>query len=235
MAACGCDRRSMKLAAATPTEIVLIRHGETAWNADRRIQGHLDIPLNDVGHRQAEALGRRFRSEAFDALYSSDLQRALLTADRIAGQRSPVRQDSRLRERHLGVLQGLTRAEALARHASAWEAFKRRQPDEPLEGGESLGAFSRRVQEFLQSVCRLHSGQRVVIVTHGGLLDAAYRLATGRAMDASRDFPILNAAVNTLIHQGRWQLKNWGDTGHLDEKGEELAGAGADFIDHAGR
>ena len=217
------------------TEFVLVRHGETTWNADGRIQGHLDIPLNDVGHRQAAALGQRFRSETCDALYSSDLQRALVTANGIAAHHGPVRTDLRLRERHRGVLQGLTRDEAMARHPSAWETFRRRQPDEPLEGGESLRAFFLRIHEFLREACERHAGKRVLVVTHGGVLDAAYRLATNRPLEAPRDFPILNAAVNTLSCDGQWQLKSWGDASHLAHVEASRGRTGADFIDHEAR
>lgn len=199
------------------TTLYLVRHGETAWNVEGRIQGHLDIPLNDIGLAQADAVGRRLSGETFDAIYSSDLIRAYRTASPVVTNpdRDVVR-DQRLRERHLGVLQGLTGAEAAARQPAAWKAFKTRDPALALEGGESLGAFSRRILDFIEEVLRTHAGGRVLIVTHGGSLDAAYRHATGMSPSIARDFPIYNASVNILSHRnGRWSIDAWGDVGHL--------------------
>jgi probable phosphoglycerate mutase len=199
------------------TTLYLVRHGETAWNVEGRIQGHLDIPLNDVGLAQADAVGRRLCGETFDAIYSSDLIRAYRTASPVVtNPDSEVVRDRRLRERHLGVLQGLTGAEAAERQPAAWKAFKARDPALALEGGESLGAFSRRILDFVEEVLRTHAGGRVLIVTHGGSLDAAYRHATGMPPSIARDFPIYNASVNILSHHnGRWSIDAWGDVGHL--------------------
>lgn len=199
------------------TTLYFVRHGETAWNVEGRIQGHLDIPLNDTGLAQADAVGRRLAGETFDAIYSSDLIRAYRTASPAAANpgRDVVR-DRRLRERHLGVLQGLTGAEALARQPAAWKAFKARDPALALEGGESLGAFSGRILDFVQEVLRTHAGGRVLIVTHGGSLDAAYRHATGMPPSIARDFPIYNASINILSHRnGNWSIDAWGDVAHL--------------------
>jgi probable phosphoglycerate mutase len=199
------------------TEIVLVRHGETAWNADYRIQGHLDIPLNAAGMAQAAALGVRFRDDPVDAIYSSDLERAHCTARPIAEQHGQeVRLDAHLRERNLGVLQGLTGDEAKERARSAWAAFTSREPDLKLEGGETLRIFFQRVADFLSSVCERHTGQRVLLVTHGGVLDAAYRLAANMTLSEPRRFPILNASINVLTYQSpTWRVGRWGDVDHL--------------------
>lgn len=210
----------MKPAASPITEIVLIRHGETAWNAEGRIQGHLDIPLNETGAAQAAALGARLGGRRFDSIYSSDLGRAFETAQPIARlTASAVARDARLRERNLGVLQGLTGEEAMAAHPRAWTAFKARRPDEPLEGGESLSVFTRRVVGIFSELAVLHAGGRVVVVTHGGVLDAIYRHATAMALDAPRDFPIYNASVNIVRRSGsRWEIGSWGDVSHLPKE-----------------
>ena len=202
------------------TVLTLVRHGETAWNAAGRIQGHLDIPLNSTGLAQASAIGERLGNEAFDAILSSDLERALQTARPIvrhSGQ--TLVPDARLRERHLGVLQGLTGEEAALRHPEAWQAFKARNPDAALEGGETLADFSRRVVGLIQELLKTHSGKRLLMVTHGGVLDAAYRNATALPLDAPRDFPIYNASVNVLhFRAGAWIVKSWGDVGHLPQE-----------------
>jgi 2,3-bisphosphoglycerate-dependent phosphoglycerate mutase len=202
------------------TTLVLVRHGETAWNVEGRIQGHLDMPLNEIGLAQAASVGRRLGAESFDAIYSSDLIRAYLTASPVvADPENDIIRDRRLRERHLGVLQGLTGDEAVARQPAAWKAFKSRTADLPLAGGESLGEFSRRVVDFVEDVRGRHAGRRVLIVTHGGVLDAAYRHATGMALSAIRDFPIYNASVNVMSHDGgRWKIESWGDVSHLPQE-----------------
>ena len=202
------------------TEIVLIRHGETSWNTEGRIQGQLDIPLNESGLAQAVAVGRRLGKERLDAIYSSDLERAMQTAgavERTGGRE--IRREPRLRERHFGALQGLTGEEAQDRQPGAWQAYKVRGADHDLGGGESLAAFSRRVIGFVGEVLRTHAGGRILLVSHGGVLDMAYRHATGMPLDAPRSFPIYNASVNILIHdRGRWEIAAWGDVSHLPQE-----------------
>ncbi len=202
------------------TTLVVVRHGETAWNVEGRIQGHTDIDLNRLGEAQAAAVGRRLASERFDAVYSSDLARAYRTAlPAVAGPERTIVKDQDLRERHLGVLQGLTRAQAMIDHPAAWEAFKSRDPSLALQGGESLGDFSRRVTGFIDRVLRHHSGGRVLVVTHGGVLDVVYRHALGMPLSAPRDFPLFNAALNIVCRDVRgWRIESWGDVSHLPKE-----------------
>jgi len=202
------------------TVLTLVRHGETEWNAAGRIQGHLDIPLSDIGLAQAAAIGWRLGGERFDTILSSDLQRALQTARSLV--RPPgqtILRDARLRERHLGVLQGLTGEEAAIRQPHAWGVFKARNPEAALEGGETLGEFSRRVVALIDELLRAHAGSRLLLVTHGGVLDAAYRHATGLPLNAPRDFPIYNASVNVLRHRDSvWTVESWEDVSHLPQE-----------------
>ncbi|HKB81677.1 MAG TPA: histidine phosphatase family protein [Burkholderiales bacterium] len=204
----------------TVTTFVFVRHGETAWNVEGRIQGHLDIPLNHLGVAQAEALGKRLVREQFDAVYSSDLVRAFHTArPTVSDPDRAIVKDQRLRERHLGALQGLTGEEAMAGQPVAWKAFKSRDPDLELAGGETLGEFSRRVVGFVETTLDKHAGGRILAVTHGGVLDAAYRHAAGMPLSASRNFPIYNASVNVISHDnGRWKIESWGDVSHLPQE-----------------
>jgi probable phosphoglycerate mutase len=181
------------------TELILIRHGETDWNTDQRIQGHVDTALNRIGLAQAAAIGRRFGDDRIDVLASSDLRRAMQTMAPIAeGRNLPVLADRRLRERHLGILQGKTREEAQRLAPEAYEVFRSRAPDAELEDGESLNTFARRVVEALADLTATHRNKRIVAVTHGGVLDIAYRHATGTALEAPRTFSIHNASVNTF-------------------------------------
>ncbi|MFL6581856.1 MAG: histidine phosphatase family protein [Burkholderiales bacterium] len=201
------------------TRLVMVRHGETAWNAHGRIQGHIDIALNELGEAQAAAVGKRLAAEHFDAVYASDLQRAYRTACPAVVEVDRIVKDPRLRERHLGVLQGLTGAEASAGQPAAWQVFKSRNPGVPLEDGESLSDFYRRVIGFLTDMAGKHAGQRILAVTHGGVLDAAYRHASGMSLSALRDFPILNASINLLRHDDRgWHVESWGDISHLPQE-----------------
>jgi probable phosphoglycerate mutase len=200
--------------------LVLVRHGETAWNVEGRIQGHLDIPLNPLGEAQAQAVGKRLAREKFSSVYASDLMRALCTArPAVSEPDDTIVKDPRLRERHLGVLQGLTGHEAREMYPAAWQAFKSRDPELPLPGGESLGEFSRRVSSFLEDMAKKHAGDRILAVTHGGVLDAAYRHALGMPLSLARDFPIYNASVNILCHDLRgWRIQSWGDISHLPQE-----------------
>ena len=201
------------------TVLTMVRHGETTWNAEGRIQGHLDLPLSATGMAQAAAIGRRLGGESFDAVLSSDLERALQTARPIVGHPGQaILRDARLRERHLGVLQGLTGEEAAIRQSQAWGVFKARNPESVLEGGETLGEFSQRVVGLINELLTTHVGQRLLLVTHGGVLDAAYRHATAMPLNALRNFPIYNASINVLRHRGGiWTVESWGDISHLPQ------------------
>ncbi len=202
------------------TTLVLVRHGETDWNVQGRIQGHTDIALNRLGEAQADALGKRLSREQFDAVYSSDLIRAYRTASpAVADPEHTIVKEPSLRERHLGILQGLTGAQALLEHPAAWDAFKARDPARALEGGESLGEFSRRVTGFVERVLRQHAGGRLLLVTHGGVLDVVYRHALGMPLSAPRDFPLFNAALNIVCKDVRgWRIESWGDVSHLPKE-----------------
>ncbi|NLF54218.1 MAG: histidine phosphatase family protein [Thauera phenolivorans] len=205
--------------------ICVIRHGETAWNAERRLQGHLDVPLNETGLAQADAAARHLADERFAALYTSDLLRTRQTATPLA--RSLAREmirEPRLRERHYGCFQGLTYEEAALRHPHDYARHKARDPDFALPGGgESLIAFRHRIAAALAEIAARHAGERVAVVTHGGVLDIIHRFASGQPLEAARDFPIPNAALNWIeFDDGRWRLLSWADQAHLQFALDEL-------------
>lgn len=207
--------------------VCLVRHGETAWNTERRLQGHIDIPLNDTGLSQAEATARSLARAGlrFSALYSSDLERARQTAAAIARAHAlPPQHDPRLRERHYGHFQGLTFDEAEHRHPENFRRFKARDPHFALpDDGESLNTLAARVHAALEDIAREHAGETVVVVTHGGVLDIAHRLATGQALQTARAFAIPNAALNWIEHTaGSWKLIAWADESHLQGALNEL-------------
>jgi probable phosphoglycerate mutase len=212
------------------TRFCLVRHGETDWNAQRRIQGNLDIPLNPTGIAQAHAAARGLGSAGIELIYSSDLARARQTAEAIAQHAGlPLRLCPELRERCYGIFEGLTYDEAQRRFPEVYARFESRDTAFPVPEGESLQQLASRVEFALRRIAADHPTRTVLVVTHGGVLDIAYRLATGRALDAPRDFVIPNAAYNWIDWepddaQGRFVLRAWGELLHLDEALDELPG-----------
>jgi probable phosphoglycerate mutase len=204
----------------------IVRHGETSWNADRRLQGHQDIPLNERGLAQAEAAGRylqnRHQQTPFSAVVSSDLMRARQTADEVARALGmAVVSDVGLRERHYGQFEGKTPAEAEAQDSVAYAALVARADLAATPGAaESLQAMLARIDACLSHLARAYPDKAVVIVTHGGVLDILYRRAMGRTLMGPRDAPIPNAGLNWLDigAEGsglRWTMVAWGETQHL--------------------
>jgi probable phosphoglycerate mutase len=211
-----------------PVRLCLVRHGETAWNAERRLQGHLDLPLNETGLVQAEATAASLRGHQFAAFYCSDLVRARQTAaaaERLLDLVPALEPD--LRERHYGAFQGLTYEEARGRFPEAYARFDAREPGFAFpDGGESLAGFAARIRAALERFAARHAGQSVLIVSHGGVLDIAHRLATGKALEAPRDFVIPNAALNWITYDnGAWDLVAWADRRHLEQSRDELSNA----------
>ncbi|MCU0834024.1 MAG: histidine phosphatase family protein [Chromatiaceae bacterium] len=203
------------------TRIVLVRHGETDWNAHGRIQGHLPVPLNARGRAQARAAAARLAGLPFKAIYTSDLLRAIETAEAIArhsGHR--LRHDHRLREWDLGILAGLLRAEAEHRHPEAYAIMRRRWVDRPIPGGECIRRRARRAAEALEEIARVHPGETIVVVTHGGVLGDVYRRARGADLDAQIPVDLHNAGINVVRVAGStWSLESWGEVGHLADVG----------------
>ncbi len=209
------------------TRICLVRHGETAWNAERRIQGQFDVPLSTTGRAQARAAANALAREDFSAIYSSDLARALHTAEASAHLlKLPIQKEVALRERHFGVLQTLTYAEFERRHPNAYARFLAREEAFALpDGGESLRQFADRVNRCLDEIVAAHPDGQVLVVTHGGVLDILHRRASGQPLSAPRDFEIPNAALNWLeVDRGMWTLLSWAERSHLAEALNELPG-----------
>ncbi len=201
---------------AAATRLIVVRHGQTEWNAAGRIQGHLNSRLDADGRAQAEALAARLVGEPLAAIYTSDLGRTLETAAPTAsGRMMDITTDPRLRERHLGVFQGLTFAEASREFPAMFALYKARDLHVNFEHGESLVMLRERVAEVLTEIANRHAGEAVLIVTHGGVLDQVYRLATGMPLDAPRTFTVDNASINRLVWDGsRLRLTHWDDTPH---------------------
>lgn len=186
------------------TTLWLIRHGETDWNVAGRLQGHLEVPLNENGRRQARLLAEQLAKEPpFAALYASDLGRAQETAGEVAAALGlPVTTRVELRERHFGVLSDLTLAEAEARHPDLHARLRARDPDFVPAGGESLAQTYARTVAALTSIAAQWPDGQVLVVTHGGIIDAAWRAANGVALSVKREFELHNASVHKVPWSG---------------------------------
>ncbi|MDC8759717.1 histidine phosphatase family protein [Janthinobacterium fluminis] len=203
------------------TTILLIRHGETAWNAVRRLQGHIDIGLNDEGLRQAAALGEALAGAPLAAVISSDLQRARQTAQAVAGQHGIALQtDAMLRERCYGAFEGMLYADIARRYPAEYLEWQARHIDAVMPAGErtaeSFRQFYRRAVDGVVRWAGRYAGQTIAVVAHGGVLECAYRAAVGMSLDSPRDFQVKNASVNRFVcSAGKLTLTEWGDVGHL--------------------
>jgi len=201
------------------TRLIAVRHGETAWNVEARLQGQLDIPLNERGQEQARRTAHWLAEDHADVVVSSDLARAQATAQAIATfNRIPLELDEGLRERSFGSFQGLTHAEVAERWPEQAARWKSRDPEfRPGGDGESLTAFYARCIEATLRVAERHAGKTVVLVAHGGVMDCLYRAAGRLPLDAPRIWQLDNAAINRLLHTSSGlTMVGWNDTSHLD-------------------
>jgi probable phosphoglycerate mutase len=211
------------------TRLIAIRHGETAWNAAHRLQGHVDIPLNAHGRAQAQAVARALTEDdsgtggAIAAVYTSDLARAFDTGRAIADAvHTTITAVRDLRERSFGDWEGRSYAELSVAFPAEAERWRKRDPEwSPPGAAENLLEFRERISRTVQSIAALHLGKQIVIVTHGGVLDILYRLATGLAIQAPRTWELGNAAINRLLWTPKSELSSgltlvgWNDARHL--------------------
>lgn len=179
------------------TEICLVRHGETLWNREARLQGSQDIPLSDLGIKQARIAAEHLSKEPWDLLYSSDLSRAKRTADYLNERIGvPHYLEPGLRERGYGLLEGMTRGEIESRFPGVLSS-----PNEHrIPGLESCDALRRRVKETIESIVLRHPGKRILIVTHGGTINAFLYSITGKQTERIE---------NTGLTRIRYKRPNW--------------------------
>ena len=206
-------------AGADVTRIVAVRHGETVWNAEMRMQGQLDTVLSARGERQARRTAAALADEGIEAIVSSDLVRAAATAAAIGDVVGlPVTTDVGLRERSFGVFQGWTYAEIDARWPEEAARWRHHDPTFAPVAGESLLDFDVRAVDAMTRIAAAARGRTIAVVTHGGVLDCLYRAATGLALDAPRTWQLGNAAINRVLFTGeRFTLVGWSDTSHLED------------------
>jgi probable phosphoglycerate mutase len=209
------------------TEFLIVRHGQTPWNTERRIQGWRDIELNRTGITQARRLAAHLGQpehplRPLHALYSSDLLRARQTAQALAQTlQMPLNLLEGVRERNYGILEGVPFDEMGQRLPEVAQIWHSRDPDGVIPEGETLREFTTRVTDALQSLAAQHSGQRVIVVTHGGAMDIIWRLATRTPIEIPRKALLLNASINRITIKAagdgfEWSLLEWGNVDHLE-------------------
>ena len=210
---------------AATTSLTFIRHGETDWNRQQRFQGQIDVPLNAAGHAQAARLAQAMAGSPPDVFLSSDLIRAQMTAAPLAQAwaRTPLLVPG-LREQSFGVFEGLDLPAIRAQHEPLWQDWLHHRADFNLPGGESLRQFSARVLQSVQALAQTHRGQRVVVVTHGGVLDVLWRSVRNLPLDGQRECAIPNTGINRLRWvDGRLVIDDWADAAHLAGLPEQAA------------
>ena len=209
------------------TRLCLVRHGETEWNAEGRVQGQTDIPLSAVGLSQAHAAAEVLCRHDFTAIYSSDLMRVRQTAEPAVRRFAlPLLLDPALRERHYGIFERLLYTEVRTRFPEHYARFQSKDPDYDFETGESLRAFNERSLAVVSEIAARHRGEQVLVFTHGGVLDMVYRYARALGFDAPRDFGIPNCGVNWVEISARgWDVQCWADVGHLSARTDPVQGA----------
>ena len=201
------------------TRFIVVRHGETQWNVQTRIQGQTDSDLTPAGIAQAEAIGKRLARERFDALIASDMGRAMRTAQSIAAHCGlEVVPEPRLRERSFGEGEGLTYAQVDARWPGVFSRASNTDPDAAIPGGETRRQFHERIRAAFEALARAHAGRRVAVVTHGGVLAVLYRIVHEIPLAHAHKVAISNASYNAVAFDGdAWALEAWDDTTHLGD------------------
>ena len=207
------------MSSAQATRILAIRHGETLWNVDSRIQGHLDIGLNDTGRWQAERLALALKDEPIAAIYASDLSRAHDTALAVSRHTGvPVQAEPGLRERSFGEFEGRTFAEIETELPAQAQRWRQRDPAFTPAGGESLLMLEARVLSVAARLAAQHPGEQIALFAHGGVMDILYRAATRLDLQAPRTWALGNTAVNRLLWSPEgFSLVGWADVQHLSD------------------
>lgn len=207
----------------TKTEMILIRHGETQWNEEGRIQGQGDSPLTERGIAQAIAVAKRLQHEQFTTLYASHLGRVIETARHIAAVTGhAITIDERLQERAYGIFEGLTQAEAGSKHAAIFHEYKTNfSPDFAIPQAESIRRLLARGQAVFQELVRRHPGERIVVVSHGSFLRFVLSNMLGVPLGAKHGFRLANGSLSEIAYEaGEWSVTTLGEVYHLREPGK---------------
>lgn len=201
-----------------PTRLIFIRHGQTEWNAQEIWQGHRDSPLTERGRHEIAALGNRMKTMEFDHLYSSDLGRAWQTAQSIAQSTGhSISTESFLREKNLGIFEGLKTTQLLEHYPAEFEQFQSFDPDFVIPNGESIRQFFKRSVAGFETLADRHPQQTLVVVSHGGVLSNLFRYIFELPFKMRQRIDIRNTSLNAVSYlEGNWRLHFWGDVSHLE-------------------
>ena len=197
---------------------MLVRHGQSTWNREHRIQGQLDPPLSTEGRRQAELVGRRLAGRRIEGFYASDLKRAWETAQAIGAAIGHAPEASPgLREIYLGEWEGLRTDELAQRFPDAWARWNEEPDWDLVPGGEGAEPFESRVAAALDAIFERHTHGDVLVVTHGGVIQVALHRVVGRPSHGLFPFKIQNASISVVEKRdGRMIIDGSNDIGHLE-------------------
>ena len=199
------------------TVLILIRHGETLWNTQLRMQGSLDSDLTSKGESQIKALGEWMKEFPFDYLYCSDTPRAHKTAEAISKFTGHnLNLDKRLREKNLGVFEGLTSEEARERYPETFQLFKTAGANYVIDQGESTQQLLDRALEVIEEIRIRHPQKVVGAVTHGGVVRVLMKHVLGIPLDAPTQFLIGNTGIFRLVWREKWLVAEMGAEPHLE-------------------
>ena len=205
------------------TEIILIRHGETVWNSQQRMQGHSNSDLSSVGQAQIQALGQWMKIVPFDHIYSSDSLRAKQTAEAITQfSGHDLKIDIRLREKNLGVFEGLTSEEARERHPEVFRLFKTAGSKYVIDEGESTKQLQDRALEIVDEIRIKHPEESVLLVTHCGFIRVVMKHSLGLSLETPTRFLIRNTGVFRLVWEDKWIVSQMGGVSHLEKMKESV-------------
>ncbi|MCK3684456.1 histidine phosphatase family protein [Maribellus sp. YY47] len=199
------------------TEITIIRHGETLWNVQQRIQGQRNSQLSENGILQAELVAKALTKREFDVLISSDLERAVETARIINSQLLlPYETNAALRERSFGKVEGMSLAEIKENFPDEYRSYKQRDPKFAFTGGETIEQLYQRVTSEIETLARKYADQKVLLVSHGLVLEMMMYRTFSVPLDNPRVFSINNSSISSFYIDGNnWFLKEWGVIEHL--------------------
>jgi len=205
-------------------KIYLVRHAESSWNRERRVQGTcLEVPLSPTGRSQARLLGKRLRETPLGAVYSSDAERALQTARLALGEGRRITVSDRIRELSLGEWEGRLISDLRDEDPGKLDAWYRTPSTVSLTGGENLAAFRKRVVTFMDEIIA-SSGGDAAIITHGGVICVYLTHLLRMHIDDLWSFSLPNASITTVVLDFKPRLRSFGETAHLDASALGLDG-----------
>ena len=205
-----------------PMEIVIVRHGQTTANRDGIIQGHMNSQLDDLGMAQAQTVAKRLQHEHFDAAFYSDLDRASNTAQAILQYHPglPAQATAELREWNLGVLQEQSYKNMPSEYQKLVDFLRSSEDVPPIPGGETIEEFQQRISEFMEDLAKKYAGKRILLVSHGGVIQRMLRHTVGKMMNGNFRPACDNTSISIFRKRldGCWQMITWNDTAHLNSE-----------------